>query len=124
MLDDENVTDPSIQQARIRRASDERAFLAEATPLFTATRDPNAVLTTLARLAVPRLGDWCSVEMIDGDSSVLSTVAHVDPQKVELARALREKYPPDRSVDAGVFKVIRTGKPELDRKSTRLNSSH
>jgi serine phosphatase RsbU (regulator of sigma subunit) len=40
-------------------------------------------------------------------------VAHVDPAKVEWAKELREKYPPDPTqTDRGVQKVLRTGQSE------------
>ena len=38
-------------------------------------------------------------------------VAHVDPEKVELARALQERYPADPNASGGVHEVIRTGRP-------------
>jgi serine phosphatase RsbU (regulator of sigma subunit) len=40
-------------------------------------------------------------------------VGHVDPKKVELARELRERYPPDPAAPAGLWNVIRSGRPEL-----------
>src|SRR5262249_46647018 len=40
-------------------------------------------------------------------------VAHVDPRKVELAKELDLKYPPQHDASTGVPNVLRTGKPEL-----------
>ena len=54
-----------------------------------------ATLTNVARLAVPRFADWCSIDIIEEDGSIgRLTVAHVDPEKVRWAQALAEKYPP------------------------------
>ena len=64
-------------------------------------------------IAVPRLADWCSVEMLEDGEIASVAVAHVDPAKVELARALRERYPPDVDAPTGVPNVIRSGQPEL-----------
>src|SRR6185437_10815958 len=44
---------------------------------------------------VPRLGDWCAIELLEGRELRLLSVQHVDPAKVSLARDLRAKYPPD-----------------------------
>ena len=54
-------------------------------------RDPAGV----ARLAVPRIADWCAVDLADGDEIERVAVAHVDPARVEL-RA-RQAYPPTRA---------------------------
>ena len=40
-------------------------------------------------------------------------VAHQDPSRVELARELRRRYPPDPDAEHGVPRVLRDGKPEL-----------
>ncbi len=40
-------------------------------------------------------------------------IAHVDPAKVQLARDLAAKYPPDPDALVGVPNVLRTGQPEL-----------
>src|SRR5918911_1133269 len=40
-------------------------------------------------------------------------VAHIDPDKVALARELQERYPPDRDAPTGAAKVTRTGESEL-----------
>ena len=40
-------------------------------------------------------------------------VAHVDPAKVEFARELAHRYPPDPNAATGVPNVIRTGKSEF-----------
>ena len=40
-------------------------------------------------------------------------VAHVDPSKVEFARELNRRYPPDPNAPTGVPNVIRTGTSEL-----------
>ena len=41
------------------------------------------------------------------------TVAHKDPQKIALTQELQCKYPPHRSSDKGIFKVIQTGEGEF-----------
>lgn len=97
-----------------RHLQDGVRFLAEASQLLGSSLDYEQTLKTLATLAVPRLGDWCAVEMLrpDGTSEQLA-VAHIDPTKVELAVALRDRWPPDPAAARGMPHVLRTGAAEL-----------
>ena len=92
-----------------------REFLAQAGEALVSSLDYRTTLTTVARLAVPALADWCSVELVEPGAPAPSqvTVVHVDPAKVALARALTERYPPDPGAPTGVPQVIRSGKSEL-----------
>ncbi|MBI2912450.1 MAG: PAS domain S-box protein [Chloroflexi bacterium] len=91
------------------------AFLAEAGGLLTAASlDSSMALAGLAHLAVPFLGDWCAIDMLDEDNSIRRVaVVHRDPAKVELARRLEERYPFDPKASFGVPNILRTGAAEL-----------
>ncbi len=95
-------------------------FLAEASRLLSVTPlNHGARLEQIAQLAVPEIADWCSVELVGDDATAKRlAVAHVDPAKVELARRLRERYPPDPQAPHGVPHVLRTGRPELHSEIT------
>jgi GAF domain-containing protein/anti-sigma regulatory factor (Ser/Thr protein kinase) len=97
-----------------RTAGDKLSFLAEASAVLAGSLDYRTTLTNLARLVVPRLADWCSVQVLD-EEGVLHTVAvtHTDPAKVAYAREITERYPVDLDAPTGVANVLRTGKPEL-----------
>ncbi|HVF07892.1 MAG TPA: SpoIIE family protein phosphatase, partial [Actinomycetota bacterium] len=89
-------------------------FLASASALLAESLDYRSTLARVARLAVPRLADWCSVEVPDDQhQDVEFVVAHVDPEKVELAHEFRRRYPADPSATRGVPNVMRTGRSEL-----------
>jgi signal transduction histidine kinase len=79
----------------LQRSNEQLRFLADAGEILASSMDVSHTLAALARLAVPRLADWCSVEMLD-ERGVLQSieVAHVDPSKVAFARELRSRYPP------------------------------
>ncbi|HEY0777932.1 MAG TPA: ATP-binding protein [Gemmatirosa sp.] len=101
-----------------RRAEDASTFLAEASQLLAASLDYHATLRTVAEAAVPRLGDWCAVDVLDNPTAptwppTLARVAivHEDPAKLELAAALAARYPTDWSAEAGMAAVIRDGTP-------------
>jgi PAS domain S-box-containing protein len=92
-----------------------RDFLARVGEAFASSRDYRATLATVAQFAVPELADWCAVDLIEPGTTELQqvAVAHVDPLKVEFARELGQKYPPDPDAVRGAPQVVRTGKPEL-----------
>jgi PAS domain S-box-containing protein len=94
-----------------RRAADSMRFLAEAGALLASSSlNYEATLAALARLLVPRLADWCAIEMANEDGTTRQVeVAHVDPGKVSFARELRQRYPPRPEETHGVLHVIRTG---------------
>jgi signal transduction histidine kinase len=108
----------ALERARLDAAEQELrerlTFLAEASELLASSLDYEETLSQLAALVVPRLADWCAVDMLAGDGSVARlAVAHHDPQKVRYALELAEKYPPDPNATSGVAQVLRSGEPEF-----------
>lgn len=97
-----------------KRALLRRTFLAHATEDLVSAIDFHDALTRIASLAVPRLADWATVDIVDtsGETKRLA-VAHVDPAKIQYAHELAERYPPDPNAPMGVPNVIRTGRSEL-----------
>ncbi len=89
-------------------------FLAEASKAFAASLDFHTTLTSVARLAVPHIADWCVVDVVEADGSLRRlAVVHVDPAKVELAEELQRRYPSDPDNPAGVNAVIAGGQSVL-----------
>lgn len=89
-------------------------FLAQAGALLSRSLDYETTLAAVARLAVPHLADWCSVDVVEEDGEVRQlALAHVDPEKVAWARRLREQYPPNPNESQGVPNVLRTGRAEF-----------
>jgi signal transduction histidine kinase/transcriptional regulator with GAF, ATPase, and Fis domain len=98
------------EQALRKRMS----FLAEASELLASSLDYNRTLRRLARLCVPALADWCTIDILGPDGGIERlTVAHEDPEKVRWARELQERYPPDPEAPHGVAQVLRTGEPQF-----------
>jgi serine phosphatase RsbU (regulator of sigma subunit)/PAS domain-containing protein len=98
-----------------RRREDALTFLAEAGDALAGSLDPVQTLNEIARLAVPRLADWCAVQLASDAQGGFENVAvaHVDPEKVRWALDLQERYPPDADAPTGVPQVIRSGRSEL-----------
>ncbi|HWM09515.1 MAG TPA: SpoIIE family protein phosphatase [Solirubrobacteraceae bacterium] len=104
----EDITD-------IKRAELGQRFLAEASHVLAGSLEYQETLRAVARLAVPAVADWCAVDLAAGDSVDRVAVAHVDPERVALARELQDRYPPDPDAETGVLAVLRHGQPELYR---------
>lgn len=92
-------------------AAEQRARLAaEVSQALASSLDYEETLRRVARLAVPRLADWCEIDLV-GQDGVISrvAVAHFDP--VEGERAVSTAESP--AADAGAMAVIRTGESKL-----------
>jgi PAS domain S-box-containing protein len=97
-----------------KQAEERQRFLAEAGQALVASIDFHTRLDTVARLAVPRIADWCAIDLVGEDGSFDQlVVAHVDPAKIDWARKLRQRYPLDPAAPQGVPNVVRTGRTEF-----------
>ena len=97
-----------------KRAELSQRFLAEASRLLGSSLDHEVTLQQVAQAAVPQLADWCSVSVPDGEGFMRSVaVAHVDPAKVEFARAYIERYPTPMDAETGSPQVMRDGRSQL-----------
>ncbi|CAA9287429.1 MAG: hypothetical protein AVDCRST_MAG93-3646, partial [uncultured Chloroflexia bacterium] len=100
--------------AERKRAEEAQRFLDNASAKLSSSLDYQATLTSMAHLAVPYLADWCAVDMVEEDGTIVRlVVVHEDPEKVALAQELQERYPPDLNAEYGVMRVLRTGQSEL-----------
>ncbi len=89
------------------------AFLAEASVVLASSLDYEETLRNVARLAVPKVADWCAVDIITQSNGVKRlAVEHVDPTKVRFAMEMEQRYPADPDAPTGVPQVLRTGETE------------
>lgn len=97
-----------------KRSEEAQRFLTEASALLVASLDYEVTLANVARLVVPRLADWCAIDILDEDGTINRVaVVHSDPAKVQLAHQLRRRYPPDPHSRYGAAHVLKTGRSEL-----------
>jgi GAF domain-containing protein len=97
-----------------RQAEEAEHVLDRATAILASSLDYEATLAAVAQLIVPRLADWCSVDLVGAQGAIeRMTVAHVDPEKVRWAHEISRRYPHDPAAPTGVPHVIRSGQPEL-----------
>ena len=97
-----------------KRAEGRLGFLAEVGAVLASSLDYEATLSSLARLAVPNVADWCLVDMVEPDGGLRRlAISHADPAKVDAAWKLDRLYPPDTAVTHGPLRVMQTGRTEL-----------
>ena len=88
--------------------------LADAGALLAGSLDFYETLQVIARIAVPRLADWCFVELLRDDGSIDRVAIEADdPALLEHAREYDRRYPLDPDAAVGSAQVIRTGEPDL-----------
>ncbi|HET7311541.1 MAG TPA: SpoIIE family protein phosphatase [Mycobacteriales bacterium] len=94
-------------------ATDRLAFLAEASVVLSSSLDYRTVLAAVAGLVVPRLADWCAIQLLENDELETVALTHFDPAKAAWAAQMGERYPTDMTAPSGAPNVIRTGSSEL-----------
>lgn len=93
-----------------RREEARRRFLVDASTLLASSLEYVPTLTSVAKLAVPIIADWCAVDIVERGGHVARlAVAHVDAAKIRFAEDLETRYPSDPSSPYGVHAVLRTG---------------
>ena len=72
-------------------------------------------MPTSDSLLVPRIADYCIVDTIGEDEASLRQVviSHRDPEREELLRELRRRYPPEANEAHPVSEVLASGEPLL-----------
>ena len=121
-----------------RRARDATEFLIEASRVLATSLDYETTLQNLASAAVPRIADWCSIDMLQspGDRTWpprLRRVAltHENPTRVALVERLRETVTTDWNSPSGLPRVLRDGVSEYTpdvtdeiRRATSTSEEH
>ena len=97
-----------------RRSAERERFLGGLTRTLAVAPDYEGMLSELARLAVPELGDWCWIDLVEEDGSIRSVVTqHSDPAKGEVARELRRRFPVAADDPYGAAAVVSSGRSQL-----------
>jgi signal transduction histidine kinase len=90
------------------------ALLAMAGDVFARSLDPNETLDAIARTVVPRIADWCRVDLLDTRGELQRAVAHhADPERARQGWDLvnRLRAPPE-TVGSMAW-AVRTGRSHL-----------
>ena len=96
-----------------RQREETLAFLAEASEALSSTLTSTTTLEDLVRLAVPRLADWCSIDLVEHGRARTVEVANVDPAAALHVRELLGDRPASTTARTGAGAAMRTGRAEL-----------
>jgi len=104
-----------------KKAEEVLRFVAETSTILAASLDHATTFASIARRAVPLLGDWAAVDEVLADGTIRRlAVAHVDPAMEALAQNLAEIYPPLRAGGRPVDEALRTGQALVENDATDL----
>jgi signal transduction histidine kinase/ActR/RegA family two-component response regulator len=82
--------------------------------VLASSLDYSATLVSVVNAAVPRVADWCIVELEEDRLLGIPAVAtHVDPTKVPLVFELSRRFREKRDREYGIPGVLRSGKAQL-----------
>ena len=99
-------------RAEAEAGQDRLAFLAQAGSVLAGSLDYHQTFENLARLVVPRLGDFCIVDRVEETGELRQVaVAHREPEKEHLLRQFR--YSQDSEGPQAALRVIETRLQEL-----------
>ncbi len=98
----------------LKRSEFTQQLLARTGELVASSSDYVETLRAVARLAVPQLADWCSVNVPDRHGLVERVaIAHADPGRVAAVQELRSRNPVRLGDGSPLSGVIETGIPRL-----------
>jgi PAS domain S-box-containing protein len=105
--------------SEIKRAEFAQGMLARTGELLATSIDYEETLQRVAQLAIPQLADWCFVGVPDEDGDLRKVaVAHVDAERLAVAREAGERYPVGLEDPSLVAEVLRSG--EVRRAGSRM----
>ena len=97
------------------RHAAEQHFLAEASSVLASSLDHTETLHSIARLAVPLLGDWCQVEVVERDGRLRHVaIAHRDAGREHQMRELQRRHPIAAHPAYPSVRVIESGEPWIE----------
>src|SRR5439155_16194100 len=108
-----DITTRKRAEAERARLQEQLEFLADASVQLASSLDYETTLANVADLAVPRLADWCAIDLFHADGIRRVAVAHADPARAEAAELIRTRFAPGIDDPTGPAEVRRTGEPQL-----------
>jgi GAF domain-containing protein len=97
----------------LERQSDALRLLADVGILLSSSLDYESVLRQLTELLVPRMADWCTVDVLDFDGRIRRLAAHhFDSHKLEILRNIERRFLNESNRAHGSANVLRTGELE------------
>ncbi len=98
-----------------KRSEDAIKYLDEASRILISSLDYEQTLAQIAKLAVPKIADWCAINLrVEGEDLPRSVaIEHFDRKKLDLVAKFQARYPNNWDAKTGAANVLRTGISEL-----------
>jgi signal transduction histidine kinase len=107
-------TNPNTRESPPASLSEkDLSLLLEATRLLSSFQDVEATIATVARLALPHLGSWCLVDLVENERMRRVAIIHQDPERQALTDQLLQDWPPQRDDPFGIPSAVWTGRSEI-----------
>jgi signal transduction histidine kinase len=98
----------------LKSASDRLELLAAAGAMFARSLEPKATLEAIATVLVPRVCDWCRVDLVDADGVLQRALTyHSDPGKARYGTELAARLRAAPGAVGSMGWVAQTGKTHL-----------
>ncbi|HZZ83398.1 MAG TPA: ATP-binding protein [Anaeromyxobacteraceae bacterium] len=107
--------------AAARRGEEQLRFLSEAGTVLAGSLDARRTAQQLTDLAVPRIADWCMLDLVDAAGTVaIAALSSDDPDQVRTERVLEYRVTHPLRADApyGLATVLASGESMLIREVT------
>jgi hypothetical protein len=94
----------AAQGRALEKTKEQSQFLLKAGEILSSSLDYQTTLKNIADLVVPRLAEWCTIDLKGEDGVIRQlAIAHADPRMVRAAKELNRKYPTDNDEETGNF---------------------
>jgi signal transduction histidine kinase len=112
---DEDLVVTAFQDiTSLKRSQAGLQLLAEASAILGESLEYQETLQRVAQIAVPRLADWCVVDVLEWTQGVTrAAMAHANPVKQALAEEIWQRWPTDSATSGAVFEMTRRRSPML-----------
>ncbi|MEH2249936.1 PAS domain S-box protein [Nostoc sp.] len=109
----QGITCAAVNITERKQAEERLRYIAQISSVLSTSLDYEETLQQIAKISVPQLADWCSVEILNEDGSIRRLpIVHADPSKAEWARKLQQYIPDPKGANA-IARVLQTEQPEL-----------
>lgn len=101
-----------------RRGEEQLRFLSDAGTVLSGSLDFRRTAQQLTDLAVPRIADWCMLDLIDAEGTVtIAALSSADPERLRIdrVREYRATHPLRAEAPYGLATVLTTGESLLIR---------
>ncbi|MCK6586088.1 MAG: GAF domain-containing protein [Polyangiaceae bacterium] len=108
------------------RTEERRELLVEASGLLASSRvDYEMTLVHLARLAVPRIGACCAIDIVDADGALRRiAIASTKGDGTAVSEDRGRWFAPEPPPPSGVHNVLQTGRPEITAELSEASLLH